>query len=355
MDIQFPINLAYLTEYFDLEELYNLTAQTFLDKPVDVMLPNLAIADKLWDEVMAKEEIAKFDMKEIINATKHSAQVYDSLAHYLYTKMAVAHYKPTDFDVLSPWAWMSIFGWILSVIAVAMAIMLKVKIRSLTMVLMARAAHAAPAGYAAKLPTAIGSTTIPPPMITDALARWAEQIGQLPNLLPAEVLILIILILWTAFKITKLVYSSYLARTARTRLFLEIGNVTDNILLPIIDLPHPSRYYKISITKQEVEFNLMEANFSSQLIWHKGIVMTNTVVDMPIMLPTMLSVPPWKIKKLRSLLQLPYYAAIQIVSDITTHDMEVILLRALPIEAMNLQTLYPSLGSMSFSSLTHVG
>jgi len=102
MDIQFPINLAYLTEYFDLEDLYNLTAQTFLDQPLDVMLPNLAIADKLWDEVMAKEEIAKFDMKEIINATKHSAEVYDSLAHYLYTKMAVAHYKPTDFDVLSP-------------------------------------------------------------------------------------------------------------------------------------------------------------------------------------------------------------------------------------------------------------
>ena len=99
----------------------------------------------------------------------------------------------------------------------------------------------------------------------------------------------------------------------------------------------------------------MEANFSSQLIWHKGIVMTNTVVDMPIMLPTMLSVPPWKIKKLRSLLQLPYYAAIQIVSDITTRDMEVISLRVLPMEAMNLQTLYPTLGSMSLSSLTHVG
>jgi len=110
MDIEFPINLAYLTEYFDLEDLYNLTAQTFLDQPLDVMLPNLAIADKLWNEVMAKEEIAKFDMKEIINATKHTAEVYDSLAHYLYTKMAVAHYKPTDFDVLSPWAWMSIFG-----------------------------------------------------------------------------------------------------------------------------------------------------------------------------------------------------------------------------------------------------
>jgi len=96
MDIQFPINLAYLSEYFDLEQLYNLTAQTFLDQPLEVMLPNLATADKLWDEVMAKEETAKFDMKEIINATKHSADVYDSLAHYLYTQTAVAHYKPTD-------------------------------------------------------------------------------------------------------------------------------------------------------------------------------------------------------------------------------------------------------------------
>jgi len=353
MDIQFPINLAYLTEYFDLEELYNLTAQTFLDKPVDVMLPDLAIADKLWDEVMAKEEIAKFDMKEIINATKHSAEVYDSLAHYLFTKMAVAHYKPTDFDPLSPWAWMSIFGWILSVIAVAMAIMLKIKIRSLTMVLMARAAHAAPAGYAAKLPTAIGSTTIPS-VTTDSLARWADQIAHLPNLLPAEVLILMILIFWTIFKIMKLFYSYHLAKTARTRLVLEIGNITDNVLLSIIDLPHPSRYYKIQITKQAVELALMETNFSFQLMWHKGITMTNTILEMPIRLPSTLSVPLWKIKKLRSLLQMPHYVAVQIVSDITTHDMEVIPLRVLPPEAMNTQ-LYPSLGSISFSSLTHVG
>ena len=83
--------------------------------------------------------------------------------------------------------------------------------------------------------------------------------------------------------------------------------------------------------------------------------MTNTVLEMPIMLRNTLSVPPRKIKKLRSLLQLPHYVVVQIASDIITHDMEVISLRALPAEAMNIQTLYPNLGSMSFLSLSHVG
>ena len=82
--------------------------------------------------------------------------------------------------------------------------------------------------------------------------------------------------------------------------------------------------------------------------------MVNTVLDIPIILPTRLSVPFWKIKKLHSLLQMLYYAAVQIVSDITTHDMEVIPLRTLPAEAMSSQTLYPNLGSMSMTSLTHM-
>jgi len=96
MDIQFPINLAYLSEYFDLENLYNLRAQTFLNESLEVLLPDLATADKLWDKVMAEETSAKFDMLQTIKTTKHSGEVYDHLAHYLFNQMAKAHYKPGD-------------------------------------------------------------------------------------------------------------------------------------------------------------------------------------------------------------------------------------------------------------------
>ena len=38
--MQFPINLAYLSEYFELEDLFNVTAQTLLNHSVEIQLPN---------------------------------------------------------------------------------------------------------------------------------------------------------------------------------------------------------------------------------------------------------------------------------------------------------------------------
>jgi len=129
-------------------------------------------------------------MKEIINATKNSGEVYDHLAHYLFNQMAKAHYKPGDFDVLSPWAWMSIFGWILSFVALTLVIMLRIKVRSLTMLVMARAAHALPLETARKLPKGVTPVVKTP----DGIAEWAQHIAHVQNLLPAKVLILLILI-----------------------------------------------------------------------------------------------------------------------------------------------------------------
>jgi len=350
MDIQYPINLPYLSEYFDLEKMYNVTAQTFLNESLSVLLPNLATADKLWDEVMGEEKAAKFQMAEIINATKNSEQVYDHLAHYLFTQMSKVHYKPTDFDVMSPWAWMSIFGWILSIISLALVILLKFKVRSLTMVLMARAAHAAPLELPKVISLGPTSTTV----TQDSIAVWADHMAHIPNLLPAEVLILLIMIFWTLFKLGRLLYFSYRARTARTRLILEVGNLSENVLLHIMDLPHPNRIYKMVVSKHDMDFVLIESNLSAHLLWHKGITMVNTILDMSIVLPTRLSVPLWKIKKLRSLLQMPYYAAVQIVSDVTTHEMEVIPLKTLPPDVMASQNLYPNLASVSMASLTRM-
>jgi len=176
--------------------------------------------------------------------------------------------------------------------------------------------------------------------------------ADVPNLLPAEVLILLIMIFWTLFKLGRLIYFSYKACMARTHLILEVGNLTENVLLHIIDLPHPNCIYRMVISKHDMDFVLMECNLSAQLIWHRGITMVNTILDMSLVLPTRLSVPFWKIKKLRSLLQMPYYAAIQIVSNVTTHEMEVIALKTLPPDVMALQNLYPNLASVSTASLT---
>jgi len=62
-------------------------------------------------------------------------------------------------------------------------------------------------------------------------------------------------------------------------------------------------------------------------------------LDTPITLPMALPVALWKVKVLKSLLQVKHYAVIQIVMDT---DMEIVTLRT-PRDATVSQSLYPPL------------
>jgi len=345
MDVQFPVNLAYLTEYFDLEILYNLTAQTLLNHQLEVLLPDLSTADKLWTEAMAFETSARFDMSEIINSTKQSTKVYDNLAHYLFNQMLQAHDTRGEFDFFSPWTWLTILGWIVSGVALVLVVMLRIKVRSLSMLLMARAAHAAPAKELPKLMALTAAPTPDTQPAVDMMKQWIEHMSHVPNLLPAEVLILLTLILWILFKLGRMLYLAYKEKTARTSLILEIGNATESVLLPIMDLPHASRYYRLMINRQEIQFHLVESNVGGRLAWGRGIALSNSALEMTLPLPPRLYVPHWKVKKLKSLLQVPYYAVIQIVSEVTTREMEIVVLKSMPIEMH--RHVYPQLPPMA--------
>jgi len=86
VNMKFPINLAYLTEYFTDDELHNLTADSMLNDKIEIFLPKLAVADKLPDKNFAHEKAAAFDLELVINSTKTSAVVYDDLARYLFNE-----------------------------------------------------------------------------------------------------------------------------------------------------------------------------------------------------------------------------------------------------------------------------
>jgi len=66
--VHYPINLAYLSEFFTREELFNLMADMLLNHTVGTDLHDLEVADKLLDEKFAEEEAAAFDMEMVINS-----------------------------------------------------------------------------------------------------------------------------------------------------------------------------------------------------------------------------------------------------------------------------------------------
>ena len=72
--VHYRINLAYLSEFLNQEELFNLTADTLLNHTVDTDLPDLSVVDKMLDAKYAEEDAAAFDMEMVINSTKTSAK-----------------------------------------------------------------------------------------------------------------------------------------------------------------------------------------------------------------------------------------------------------------------------------------
>ena len=338
-NVQYVINLAYLSEYFELNDLFNLSADTLLNHSVEMRLPKLSVAEKKLDEQFAFEKAASFDMETIVNSTKNSASVYDDLAHYIFNQMATVDLD-SEWDWFSPWSWATIIGWIVAGAALILVIRMHFKLRTLTMIFMARGTQAAviPNIISLSTPTTASTTK----QTVDIMAEWASHVSHVPSLLPVEVLLLLCVIFWILFKLACMIYRSHKAEVIKTRLVLEIGNETDSVLVPIMSLPHAMRLYRLVINKPEIDFQLTEFNFSGYLSWNRGVRLSNVVLDMPISLPATLSVKMWQLKTLKILLGGHFYAVIQIVPENAMMDTEIVVLRS-SVDDVRRNSIYPSL------------
>jgi len=184
-----------------------------------------------------------------------------------------AHNSQSEFDLLSPFTWVTIFSWVTSIAALSMVIMLRIRMHSLTMMMTLRAAQVAPT-----LPGVISMTqpTVVTKSTVDVMKEWVKHMDNITELVPIEVMILMCLLMWFTFKVARILYNARRAHMARTRLLLEIGNGTDMILLHIMDLPHTSRHYRLIINRAEVAFQLIKTHFSTKLAWDRGVILYNT-------------------------------------------------------------------------------
>ena len=142
-----------------------------------------------------------------------------------------------------------------------------------------------------------------------------------------------------------MVYRARQKATARTRLVLEIGNGIDTVLLNALDLTYLAKHYRIKFTKDELAFHLVESKCGAKLSWTSGICLTNTALNINVPLPPRLTVPFWKVPKLRSLLQIPHFVTIQIQTDTQNRFMDVLVLRKM--QAPQIATIYPVLTNPS--------
>jgi len=91
-----------------------------------------------------------------------------------------ANDNQNEFNFFSPFYSLTIFGWIFSLLALILAIMLRFKVRTISMMLMVRTARAS------VLPKALHVSTTVEPSMVDSLKISMSHVQHVPNLLPVE-------------------------------------------------------------------------------------------------------------------------------------------------------------------------
>ena len=211
----------------------------------------------------------------------------------------------------------------MAIAALVLVIMLRLKMRPLFLLLMARGSQAASLKLAL-LKYTLEPKVTPPPL--DILAEWIQHVSHVPNLLPVEILILLGIIYAILFKIACMIYRAQKKETARTRLIMEIGNGTDTIMLPVMELPYLAKHYRIKLSRSRMAFELIDTKFGANLSWTNGVQLTKAVLEMSVPLPPKIFMPFWKVAKLRSLLQVSHFAATRILSEYTHRYLDVLVL-----------------------------
>ena len=153
-----------------------------------------------------------------------------------------------------------------------------------------------------------------------------------------KALILVVLIFLFVFFLAKAVYNKRRRDSVKTALVLEVGNATSCRK----SLPHPPSCYRFFVNKLEINLSLRELTFSAELLWNKGIILTNTVLEYQIVLPEKIRVGYYNMKLLQTLLQKDFYATLQVISGQSGDICELVVLQAFP-SVEQPKMLYPCL------------
>jgi len=87
----------------------------------------------------------------------------------------------------------------------------------------------------------------------------------------------------------------------------------------------------------------VESKFGAKLPWTSGVYLTNMVLNMSVPIPPTISVPFWKVAKLRSLLQIPHFVTIRSLTDSTNPYLDVLVLHQMLSATPPTALLYPVL------------
>jgi len=319
---KYILNLAYLTQFFDAEELRRFRSHTVLHKSINVSLPALATESPEYAVTLAKDRKARYKMKEIIKSTKQQERSFHKLGDYLYDSL-LQRSNPHQFNIFAVFDWVVIVTSIVAGIALLWVFILSIRLRALTGMIattpLARAHEDMHLNY-------FRTSTVSAASNFSLINEW-RRIGQdLRNIIPFDVTILIVA--FTIF-LALLVYRMYYIRKSRKSLQLSvvIGNAMEECQITIKTLTYPTQYYVFLVDRtSEWICDVVTYFFFSYFYLKKDvIVVLFNDGGLRLDIPVKMWISPFRAYKLKKLMAREHYVLV-VLRDVISNKVKNLLI-----------------------------
>jgi len=308
---RFLLNLPYLSEFVHSDVLNVLQQIDFLNDTIPIELPPLSIASKKYQANLGIEEHSKFDLEQIVNHTMEDQLAFDDLSHYVYSVLLGSHSHNKEFDYLNVLDWFLVLATIAGFLALLLAVILHFKVRTLFLILASSGrARAAPLGHV--LPTAIYFSTNPVTTISQIDPLRYQKV--IKDVFPVDVSILLCFILFIVGFVLYIFVRRRKRIHTKTTLILEIGDMETTFRWTVAKLAYSPGFYRIMVAQTDA-IRLLESFMTLQIHWADGINIINTAINLPVHIITTVNVKFWNAFKVRALMNKPFYAVLQVLSN----------------------------------------
>ena len=346
---KFLINLPFLSAFVDQDALQFLRDNTFLNRTIPAILPELPIASKNYEAKLAVEKSSRYNLEVLVNQTRQDSYMYEGLSHFLYNNLLLSHTDEASFDVLNPYHWLMAIASIAGILALVLAVFLHCKIRTL-FVLLSKTGHARALGDMVQgpmLPTMFHVKTTTQPLTTtlDPL-RFHKAIKEL---LPVDITLLFCLVLFILGFIGYLYCRYRKSKTSRTSLVIEISDGKKTLNWKIGTLPLNAGFYEFVMSADLVNVRLTEMFLTGILGWGDCLSVRNKTLNLPIPLKSQVTLLPWQVAQVRGIMMNDFYLVLY-VTAVDDEVLEIVIIHNSKTQPLvgggmskRLQRIYPAL------------
>lgn len=270
-----PINMAVLQHFFNDTAIQSLTGDSLFLKPVDILLPKIGLYKHNFADRLIADQKLHFSLEKVATAVKSDTKIFQSLSEpILEGKLAV----PTSWTSLN--SILLVISFTISILSCLACIVLFLKMRTLakTILILTQLVRTK-ALDSTKIIYKQPSTDAPPSLADkfNEVISW-DKLTMVLGLITIFLLILILIKLLIPSKST-------------SKLFLEVTNGINCVILPLIDLHSCPSFWTIhppvglrQFTLSQFPRKLLYANWVEFRVYNK-FQTTDSYLEIPQAIP----------------------------------------------------------------------